>query len=481
MAISSVRRIVGNAVSILTSDVLNRATTFVVYALVARYLGAFEFGQMSLALTLSYTFQIFAVAGLKTLIAREVARERKKTHQYLINGSMVVAVSSLLSMIILLVFVRLMNYSTGTASIILLLSLGLIPYSLSAICEAVFQAWERMHYIAYANVPANIAKLSLAFLILSRGYGLYHLVILLLASRVAIVGVEWWLMLRHITRPRVRIDPRFSLAMIRTTVTFLGMDGIIAIWASLNIVLLSKLASETEVGLYSAATQLMVPVILVYQSIVLSIFPMMCRKFEPSFQSLKRITENVIELLLAIALPGAVGLFFLADSVLLFLYGKEDFLLASGALRIMVWNLILIALTTALGQVLLASLREKVTLRIVAIDVLISLVFGLILISQFGLIGAAIAALLTRIVDFFQHYVPVSRLLSQIALGRLVWKPVVAGTCMAVYLVVVGSQGVLLTVISAGGLYAGVLLALALWSIGGPRQLKDRYLHLWSE
>jgi len=46
---------------------------------------------------------------------------------------------------------------------------------------------------------------------------------------------------------------------------------------------------------------------------------------------------------------------------------------------------------------------------------------------------------------------------------------------------VVGSQGVLLTVISAGGLYAGVLLALALWSIGGPRQLKDRYLYLWSE
>jgi len=45
----------------------------------------------------------------------------------------------------------------------------------------------------------------------------------------------------------------------------------------------------------------------------------------------------------------------------------------------------------------------------------------------------------------------------------------------------VRSQEVLLTVVSAGILYVGVLLALAIWSFGGPRQLKARYLYLWSE
>ncbi len=481
MTICSIRRIAGNAASILTSNVMNRATTFVLYALVARYIGAADFGRLSVALTLFYTFQVLAVAGLRTLITREVAKDRTKTDRYLVNGSMAVVISSLLSIIILLLFVRLMRYAADTTSVILLLSLALLPYSLIAICEAVFQGWERMHYIAYANVTVNIAKVGLAFLMLSRGYNLYHLVILLVASHVARVGIEWWLMFKHITRPRLSIDPRFALAMIRSTSTFLGIDGLIAVSASLNVLILSKLAGETAVGIYSAAAQLLVPLNLVFTSIVLSVFPTMCRQFEPSYQGLKRISEHLIALLMAIALPAAVGLFFLSNSAILLLYGEKDFLLASGALRIMVWNMILGVFTTVLGQVLVASLREKVTLRIVAVDGLVSLTFGLILIDRFGLIGAAGTALLTGLVDFFQHYVPVSRLLSGVAWGRLVWKPVVASLCMAIYLVTMRTHGVLLMVVYAGLVYVGVLLVLSIWSSGGPHQLKARYRYLWSE
>jgi O-antigen/teichoic acid export membrane protein len=434
---------------------------------------------MSLALTLFYTFQVLAVAGLKTLIIREVAKDKTKTAQYFVNGSVVVVASSLFAVIAMLLFVWVMGYSRDTAAIILLLSLGLLPYSLSAICEAVFQAWERMHYIAYANVPANILKISLAFLMLSQGYSVYHLIALIVASHVIIVCTEWFLMFQYITRPHATVDPHFSLAMTRTTVTFLGIDVAIAIWASLQVVLLSKLTTETDVGLFSAAAQLMVPVTLVFQSIVVSIFPTMCRRFEPSFHGLRRVANHLIAVLLVIALPTAVGLFFLADSALLLLYGGRDFLLASTVLRIMVWLLILTALTSALGQVLLASLKEKITLRIVTVNALISLILGLILISQFGLIGAAIATLLTAVINFVQHYLPVSKLLSNIALGRLAWKPIVACLGMAAYLSLVTEQEIFLTILSAATVYTVIFLALELWSAGGPRQLKAKYQTLF--
>lgn len=479
--LGNLQRIAGNTLSILSSDVLNRATTFVMYALVARYLGAFEFGQMSLALTFFYTFQVFSVAGLKTLITREVAKNKTETDQYLVNGSIVVAAASLLSMTILLLVVRLLGYATDTASIILLLSLGLFPYALSAVCEGVFQAWERMQYIAYANIPANIAKVSLTFLIMSQGYGLYHLVGAILATFVVTAGVEWWLMLKHITKPRLRIDIQFSLALTRTTVTFLGIDVVIAMWASITTILLSKLASEIEVGLFNAAAQLTVPVRLVFGSVVLSIFPLMSRRFETSLHDLKRIAEQLVEILLAIALPTAVGLFFLADEALLLLYGEEEFVLAAPALRIMAWGLVLTALTTALGHVLLAGLKEKVTLRIVAINAVVNLVLGLIFISWLGLTGAAIAVLLTGITNFYQHYVPVSKLLSRIALGRLAWKPFIASVFMAGYFILMSDRGILLTVVSAGLVYVGVLFALMIWSSGGLRQLRAQYLFLRSE
>ena len=82
-------RIARNTLSILTSDVFNRATTFFIYLLVARYLGAFEFGQMSLALALFYTFQVMSAAGLKTLLIREIAKDKAQTGRYLMNAAMV--------------------------------------------------------------------------------------------------------------------------------------------------------------------------------------------------------------------------------------------------------------------------------------------------------------------------------------------------------------------------------------------------------
>ena len=173
MEINRIRRLVGNFASLLTSEVVNRATTFVLYMLIARYLGAFELGQLSLALTLFFISQFFAGAGLKTLITREVAKDRTKTDQYLVNGSAIVTACSLLTIIALLVFVKLMSYSPGTASAILLISLGVLPFSLSVLNKAVFQAWERMHYIAWANVPVNVAKVGLAFLMLRQGQGLF--------------------------------------------------------------------------------------------------------------------------------------------------------------------------------------------------------------------------------------------------------------------------------------------------------------------
>ena len=189
---------------------------------------------MSLALTLYNIAGVAAAFGLRTFITREVARERTDTDRYVVNGSMLVVVSSLLSIIALFFFVRGMAYAADTALIVLLLSLGLVPSSLSAVCEAVFQAWERMHYIAYTNVIAHIAKATFSVLLLLQGYGLYEVILVFLATRVGILGMQWWLLLRRISRPPIRINLRFSIDIAKKAVTFMGINSVVAIWTRLG-------------------------------------------------------------------------------------------------------------------------------------------------------------------------------------------------------------------------------------------------------
>src|SRR4029077_4282047 len=88
--IPNLRKAGGNALSMLTSDVMNRATSFLMYALVARRLGAQEFGQLSLAFSLFYMFQVFAIAGLKVLVIRQVAKDRSQTKLYFVNACTIV-------------------------------------------------------------------------------------------------------------------------------------------------------------------------------------------------------------------------------------------------------------------------------------------------------------------------------------------------------------------------------------------------------
>jgi O-antigen/teichoic acid export membrane protein len=473
---NSVRRLAGNAVSILASDAANRATTFLLYLLIARYVGAFEYGQFSLGLTFFQTFQLLAIGGMKILITREVARDKEKAGLYLVNGSAVVVLLSAVSFTLMALLARVLQYAPDTAGAILWLSLGLMPYALATVADALFQARERMQYITYANVLVNGFKVGLGFLVLSRGYGLSAVVILLFGAHVVAMGIKWGFLVRYVVRPRIKIDVGFCRNMLNSTATFLGIDGLIAILSSFNVILLSKLAGELEVGLFNAANQLLVPMALVFESILIGAFPRMCQSYEPSLRGLKRISERLLELLLAMVVPVAVGLFALAGPILLLLYGDEGFLPAASALCILVGALVTRVFTQVLGRVLLASLQEKKTLRILAVDVLASVILGPILISRHGLMGAALTSLLVQVVDLVQHYVPVSRMFSGIPVGSLIWRPVAASAVMAIYLFAGPEHNLFVTIALAAAIYGVTIFTLAAWTAGGFRQLKARYL-----
>lgn len=473
----TLRRTGGNALSILTSDAMNRVTSFVLYALVARYLGAQAFGQLALAFTLFYAFQVCSVAGLKTMIVRQVAKDRGQTSRYFANAAALVVITSFLSYVVLYAFVRMAGYPAETAAMALLLALGLLPYAISAVCEGIFQAWERMHYIAFIQVPMNALKVAGAAYLLWSGQGLRVVVLVVLAGLVATAGLELWILFRHFPRQRASIEPRSSFRLLRTSCTFMGIDATIAFSSGLNVLLLSLLASEVEVGLYSAAMQVMVPLALVFQSVGQSIFPLMCRSVESGLPGLKRIAANAVSVLLVLAMPAVVMLLFAGDALLTALYKDPVFLQAYPVLQITSWILILQAFTSVLGQVLWATDREYITLRIVVVTLLLNLVAGWFLILHFGLMGAAATVLLTRAAGWVQHYIPVSRLFSGIDLGRIAWKPALAAALMTAYLALPDVAAGLLDGLTAALIYAGALLALGIYSAGGFHTFKARYIH----
>jgi O-antigen/teichoic acid export membrane protein len=311
-------RLAANAASVLASDVANRATTFAVYLLVARFLGAHGLGQLSLALTFFYLGQVLAIAGLRTLLIRELSRTPERAPEYATAAALVAGGAALGSLLVVTAAVLVLGYSAGTTAVILLVAAGVPGYALSAVAEGMLLARERMTLVAAVTVPMNAVKLGGAAVLLATGGGDMRLLALLLtACQWGTAVVEWLLAARYVAVPQLRPDLAVARRLARSSTPFLGIDCLSAVAASANIVILSKLLDERAVGLYSMAAQLLVPLDLLTRNVLLAAFPMMCARREASDgQGLERATRALFGLMLAFGVTAGAGFFLLAPQIL---------------------------------------------------------------------------------------------------------------------------------------------------------------------
>jgi O-antigen/teichoic acid export membrane protein len=479
---ATVRRVVVNTMSLLTSDILNKAATFAVYVLVARYTGPRSFGQLSLGLMLLYTFQVFASAGLPVLITREVARCPSSSGRYFANASMIVSAAFFLSLVALFGLVTVSRYPADTAKVILLLGAGILPWSLTMVANAVLQAWEKMHFIVLVAVPVNVAKVGLAYYLLRTGHGVDSLALVFLACHTATLLLVWPVVFRHIHWRDAKIELSFCRDLLRRTSKFLGIDSLLAVWASTNTVLLSWFAGETAVGVFAAAWQLLIPVSMTFQAIVQGLFPIMCRRANENRQRFRELTVLLFEILAIIAVPGCILLYFGAGAIISLVYGNKDFASSVLVMRIMLPVLLLQAVALTFGHVLFSQRQEHVTLRIVAIDTAFNALCGIVLIYYFGLLGAAVTVLLTWIINTYLHAMATREWLLDENGSGLLWhttllgKVLTAGCIMAGALALSTSFNFIATSLITSLLYVVVLAVLVLAACGGPLGLRERFL-----
>ncbi len=478
------RTFFSNAVSLLTSDVLNKATTFGIYAMVSRGAGSHGFGQLSLSLLLFYTFQVLATAGLPTLITRETAKHPGRTRLYLLNGCAAALATSACAMFGMMALAFIMQYEADTVAMICTLSLGLLPFGLALVIESVFRGREKMYMIAIANVPANLMKVGGAWALLANGFSIIYVAWLLVGVRVAILVIEWAGLMLCIGPSRGRLHFRLVKALVAKSSTFFGIDGISAVWSSVNAMLLSKFATEAEVGLYGAATQLMQPALMIYRSIVGSVFPAMCSRAAGNLEELARMTRWLVTFLLLLGAPAAVLVFTFADVGLLTLYGKKEFLQATDVLRVLSSVLLLQCVTNVLGHALWAATKESTALRIVAVNLVLNILIGFGLVYAFdridpehgALMGTAYAAMVVALINTAQHYLACRNTLQSSPIDLTLLKPLAAAVLMIGCMLLLSQVTNRYMAAAVGcGVYVLAVLGFIIWSHGGVRGVRDGY------
>ncbi len=461
------RKLISNSFSMIVNRLAQSITTFVLTASIARILGAEALGQYLLAFTYYFIFVNIASQGLKTLFTREIAREPEKTSLYLISGTWLQLIFSFVSYVVLVIVVFVLPYTSETSTACYIMGLTIIPFSLSNITEAIFQAKEKMHLIALATVPVYVIRLFIMLWAMQRNYGVDYLAAILVISESVILGSEW-ILITKIVQTKWQIDRDFVWNTVKNARTFFAIEGLAVVNARIQILILSLSGSEFIIGVYGGIIQLFQPFLIIANSICIAMFPGLSKAVSQGREKQREIIEKCIEILLIIALPLCVGLLFIGKNLLTLIY-NPSFAQGSLALSVIAISLIFLPFNQSLSFLLVANGFEIVNLRQVAINTIVGSLLGVILVSQYNLLGAAIMALLMSFIAFSQYIYFTHTLIFPLNFWRILRSPLIISILMVAVFIVLEKTNLnfLLNIAIATCCYVLFVNLLSIHALGG--------------
>lgn len=379
--------------------------SLLVSMLLARLLGVEGFGTYSFAVSVAMLLAIPAQSGFPPLVVRETAaacttgRWAEIRGLWRWSGGVVVVVATVAGAGLLIVVSVAGPGWEPDRRATLTAAAFLVP--LVALANLRGAALRGLRRTVLGQLPERIVRpLTLLLLVggcvvfvaedtLSAAAGLWCHVA---AAGVAFVlGLIW---LRHAQTPELASSNAAEYrrsAWMRSALPLTLTGGLVVVNEQLDLMLLGLLRSDSEVGLYRAAVQGGLIIMLGMQSLKIVVMPQIARLFtEKDSRRLQRLATRSAQAAFGIALvPGSI-LVVWGEPIMGWAFGSS-FTVGHQALAIIVVGQLLNAAMGFVGVLLNMTGFEFQVTRAMLISTAANLVLALILIPMFGLEGAAVA------------------------------------------------------------------------------------------
>jgi len=453
-----VKHFATNYVFALLADLVQRAAPVVLGVWISRRLGVEPFGVYFLATSLVFIAGRLSFWGLDQLLTREVAKAPQQASRFLSNFMAIRLLMAVISLLLLGWVAAWLGYAPSTLRIILLLGLTIPFNNVSNILQAVYIAREEMGYLTLVSAASGLGRIAAGGLALELGWGLEGLVLGLVAVSAAVLGLNlvlvWW----RFAHPLRSVDLRFCREQLAIAFPFVFISIFYILENRIDVVLLSRLGTEREVGFYGAASTLIGALTLIPFAYRTSILPVMSRLYNRAPEDLNRLYGWSLRVLLLLGLPIAVGTTLLASPLVRLIFGVA-FVPAGPVLQVLVWSLALLFLNVVNSRVMVVANRQDAVARFLMLSLATNLLLNLVLIPRLGPVGVAVARVASTALFFGLSYVFVRRLLAFAGRPELL-RPLLATAAMAAVVLVASPWPVVVRIGLGAAVYFAALLAL---------------------
>lgn len=395
------QRIVSNISWLFFDKIVRLGMGLIVGIWVARYLGPSNYGLLNYAIAIVALFAIFVKLGLQSIVVRDLVNDPR--HSGEIVGTAIViqiAGAALAYGLLILIISNLQAENATIRGIVALLGLTLFAKAFDT-AKYWFEAGVMSKYIVWlSNTVFLVLSAVRVVLVLIEAPLIAFVWVLFVDAIVVSFGAMF---LFFYFGPSVHAL-RFKFERARLLITdswplFLSGAAVI-VYMKIDVVMLGQLATDKEVGIYTAATKVSELWYFVPTIIVTSVFPAILNAKKHSKTLYYRRFQQLFDLMSCMGILVACTLSLISGWLIILLFG-ESYAEAGSILTVYTWASIFVFLGTAGGRWFVAQNRQILNLQRTALAAVVNIVLNLLLIPYYGGVGAAWATLVAHAIGGF--------------------------------------------------------------------------------
>jgi O-antigen/teichoic acid export membrane protein len=461
----SLSSIASHARLLSLSQVIRRLFRMAILLLAARILGVEALGSYVLMLTVVEMVAIISGYGYMDFLTREIAQRpdsawplgRKMTELRLI----LIVPSLGLALLILAG----LHFSSVLVVDAAFLGITLFPRTMTESAQGMMKGAGRFAALPWIELAQGTVVLSSAPILIWHGLGIRGMIsaeILgaLSAAAISSATVARWLDFRSSAVPTLR-------PLLRTALVFNVYPFLTNIYDRVDVVLLSRLAGNFAIGIYSLPYRVFATLQIVPYAIMGALLPLL------SGQSKRDAVDTcgrAVKILLPAALLLVLATLILAGPAVRFFLGPS-YAGSVITIQVLIWAVVPAFINFALNTLLIADGNERVFLRTTAVCAVFNIVGNLLLIPHYSFIATAVVTVMTECLLLAQNLFIVRRAMVVRVLPRETLRIVVA---FAAVLATFWFLSRVISQIWAGLLAFSLFLVFAVLTTGEPVWLGTR-------
>ncbi len=418
-----IQRVLRNAASLASAQVVMKAAGLAVTILVARSLHASGFGAFAAAWSYGMLVGVLADAGLGYFVALEVSRVPRTARRFVWTALALRGIVCTIGLAISVIALPFFHFSSALAWAAMAFAFSAVLDGIQAQMLAYYRAIARMHVEASVVTVGRVALVvaTLAALLI-RPTVLAFALAQALASIVTVVVAG--IILRRDVAP-VMPRRRAIRAIAIGALPFAASGLLSYVFFRIDTLLLRAFGiADASIGAYSAAYRVMEAPRTAFGSIAAGVLPAATSLAHPRERAkFRQLATTTAAIALWVVLPAVLAFALSPGTVIGIIFG-HGFAAAAPLLLLLAPMPILMALDAVLGSLLNALGAQKWVTGVFALCAVANVALNVILIPRSGAMGAAIATLATEAIELGAFAILVQRRLGNV-------RPAVGGMVLA--------------------------------------------------